>query len=310
MHHLDAAVAALRSGALCILPTETVYGLGADVRNDAAIRRVFEIKGRPPTHPLIVHIADAADVDTWARDVPAYARLLAAAYWPGPLTLILPKADVVSTLITGGQSTVGLRVPAHPLTRAVIAELGSAVAAPSANRFGKVSPTTAQHAIDDLGALLGPTDYVLDGGPCSIGLESTIVDCTSPMPRLLRSGAITAAMLEETTGLDVLASDGSVRASGTLASHYAPDARVVVVEATAIPAIEGAGFIAPAAIDTPSTMHRLLAAHDSGEYARGLYSALRTADALGLSTIIAVLPDEQGLGSAIRDRLVRAANDR
>ena len=308
MHHIDDAVAALRAGALCVIPTETVYGLAADARNAAAVQRIFSTKGRPADHPLIVHLAGVDDIDAWAIDIPPFARLLAAAYWPGPLTLILRKDASVLDIVTGGQDSVGLRVPAHDLTREVIARLGSGIAAPSANRFGKVSPTTAKHVIDDIGELLQPTDAVLDGGPCSIGVESTIVDCTGPQPRLLRTGAITIAMIEETTGLDVLAADGTVRASGTLASHYAPAAKVHVAEASGIPDIPGAGLIALREIPTPVGMTRLLAAADDGEFARGLYAALRSADTNALTDVVAVLPSTAGLGSAIRDRLARAAH--
>lgn len=308
MQSIDAAVTALRNGGLCVVPTETVYGLAADARNEGAVRRIFETKGRPADHPLIVHIASAADVDDWAREIPAYARLLAAAYWPGPLTLILPKASSVPMIVTGGQDTVGIRIPAHPLTRELIATLDSGIAAPSANRFGKVSPTTLQHVLADIGPLLHATDALLDGGPCTIGVESTIVDCTGPNPRLLRTGAITVAMIEESTGLDVVATDGSVRASGTLASHYAPSAAVIVCTSDAVPTASGAGLIAMRDIPTPEGMHRLLSAADLGEYARGLYAALREADLQALPKIVAVLPSDEGLGSAIRDRLGRAAH--
>lgn len=290
------------------MPTETVYGLAADARNESAVRRIFQTKGRPADHPLIVHLADNTEVDAWARDIPTYARLLAAAYWPGPLTLILPRAHDVLDVVTGGQDTVGLRIPAHDLARQLIRAAGTGVAAPSANRFGKVSPTTVQHVLDDIGPLLHSGDAVLDGGPCLIGVESTIVDCTGSRPRLLRSGAITVDMIEQTTGLDLLAADGKVRASGTLASHYAPDATVRIATADAVPSTPGAGLIALRTVPTPPAMVRLLDAEDAGAYARGLYAALRAGDAAGLDTIVAVLPDDAGLGSAIRDRLRRAAH--
>lgn len=302
------AMTALRNGGVCVVPTETVYGLAADARNAAAVRRIFEIKGRPADHPLIVHLAHAHDVDTWARDVPHYGRLLITAYWPGPLTVILNRQPDVLDIVTGGQDTVGLRVPAHELTRRVITAIGSGLAAPSANRFGKVSPTTVQHVLDDLGPLLTERDAVLDGGPCTIGVESTIVDCTGAQPRLLRSGAVTVDMIEQTTGLEVLAADGRIRASGTLASHYAPNARVLIAEPGDLPVVPGAGVIALATVPTPAGTHRLLAATDDGEYARNLYAALRQADAQQLSTVIAVLPDSAGLGAAVRDRLQRAAH--
>lgn len=302
------AAAVLRAGGLVALPTETVYGLAADATNAAAIARIFAVKGRPADHPLIVHLASADDLDAWAREVPTWARLLAAAYWPGPLTIILPKRDTVLPEVTGGQDTVGLRVPAHPLTHAVLRLLGTGVAAPSANRFGRVSPTTVAHVEADLGAFLQPGDYLLDGGPCAVGVESTIIDCTGALPRLLRAGAVTSAMVEEATGLEVLAADGTVRASGTLASHYAPHATVHIVQADELAAYPGAGVIALSNVPTPTGMPRLLAAHDLGDYARGLYGALRASDALGLEHVCAVLPGESGLGAAIRDRLARAAH--
>ncbi len=304
-----AAAECLRRGALAALPTETVYGLGADATNAAAVSRIFQVKGRPADHPLIVHLADASQVSAWARAIPGYAQLLAIAYWPGPLTLILPKLPQVLDIVTGGQDTVGLRVPAHPLMHEVLVQLDRGVAAPSANRFGKVSPTSIDHVLADIGDLLTAQDYLLDGGPCEVGVESTIVDCTGPTPRLLRAGAVSAEMIEQTTGMDVLEADGRIRASGTLASHYAPKATVHIVETDAADIQRsGAGLIAGAALLTPPGMVRLLAAADHGEYARNLYSALRRSDELGLRDVIAVLPEDVGLGSAIRDRLQRAAH--
>ncbi len=305
---IDAAVAALRRGALVALPTETVYGLGADATNADAVLRIFAVKGRPADHPLIVHLADATDIDAWAAHVPGYARLLAAAYWPGPLTLILPKRAQVLDVVTGGQGTVGLRVPAHPLTHEVIRRLGTGVAAPSANRFGRVSPTTAAHVREDLASHLADDDAILDGGPCAVGVESTILDCTGSLPRLLRACAITAAMVEQTTGLDVLAPDGTVRASGTLASHYAPRASVHIATADEPLGMPGAGLIADASVPTPVGMVRLLAAADVGAYARDLYAALRASDERGLTDVVAVLPAAEGIGAAVRDRLRRAAH--
>ena len=309
------AVALLRDGGLVALPTETVYGLAADAQNVTAVARIFTIKGRPTGHPLIVHIADSTHLDMWARDIPTYARLLATAYWPGPLTVILPKQAHVLDAVTGGQPTVGLRVPAHPVALAVLRDVDG-LAAPSANRFGRVSPTTAQHVVDDIGDLLDPTtDAILDGGPCTVGLESTIVDCTGPLPRLLRAGAITPAMIEETTGLDLLAADGTIRASGNLASHYAPHAEVVITSAHGLSrevaqARGPVGVIAPAAVAIPTTAVALLRAVDAHAYAQGLYGALRAADAHACATVCVVMPEDEGLGLAIRDRLARAAHSR
>ena len=305
---VEAAAAALRRGRLVALPTETVYGLAADARNPEAVARIFTAKGRPADHPLIVHVAGVGDIDAWASAVPNYARLLLAAYAPGPLTVILPKRTDVPDIVTGGQSTVGLRVPAHPMTHRVLQLLDGGVAAPSANRFGHVSPTTIEHVRADLGAALRDDDYLLDGGPCLVGVESTIVDCTGPLPRLLRAGAVTRDMVESTTGLDLLEADGSIRASGTLASHYAPRATVHIVEAGTAVHAPGAGFIALAAQPTPVGMVRLLEAADDGAYARDLYAALRGGDDAGLTDLYAVLPSQAGLGEAIRDRLRRAAH--
>ena len=304
----ESAAEALRRGNLVALPTETVYGLAADATQRDAVARIFTVKGRPADHPLIVHLASATDVDAWAERTPDYARLLLAAYAPGPLTVILPKRPHVHDVVTGGQQTVGLRVPAHPLAHAVIKLLGTGVAAPSANRFGRVSPTTIEHVIADIGDFLDPDDYLLDGGPCGVGVESTIVDCTGEQPRLLRAGAITVDMIEQTTGLDVLAADGTIRASGTLASHYAPTATVHIVEDATSLQHQGAGFIAPATVATPTGMIRLLSAADDGTYARDLYAALRASDEHGLTDVYAVLPEDHGLGTAVRDRLRRAAH--
>ncbi len=227
------AVEALLAGGLVALPTETVYGLGADAEQPHAVARVFAVKGRPADHPLIVHVRGAEDLDAWARDIPPYARALAEALWPGPLTLVLPRSARAGDHVTGGQDTVGLRAPSHPVAREVLAALGGrGIAAPSANRFGRVSPTTAQHVLDELGALLDPaTDLVLDGGACDVGVESTILDCTGERPRLLRPGAVDADTVAIAGGVP-LDPEGvsSVRAPGTLASHYAPSARVTVAD--------------------------------------------------------------------------------
>jgi len=302
------AAAVLRAGGLVALPTETVYGLAADATNAAAVARIFEVKGRPANHPLIVHLASVDQLDDWAERIPDWTRLLATAYWPGPLTVIVPKQAHVLDDVTGGQNTVGLRVPAHALTREVLQLFGTGAAAPSANRFGKVSPTTIEHVQADLGALLDERDYLLDGGPCLVGVESTIIDCTGDVPRLLRAGAVTVGMIEQTTGLDVLGTDGRIRASGTLASHYAPSATVHIVDVADLARFPSAGLIADASIPTPAGMTRLLAAEDAGEYARGLYAALRTSDEVGLDHVCAILPDASGLGAAVRDRLTRAAH--
>lgn len=315
----DAAVAALRAGRLAVLPTETVYGLGADAARRSAVARVYAVKGRPADHPLIVHVADAAAVGQWARSVPEYASRLAASCWPGPLTLVLPRSARAGDHVTGGQDTVALRVPDHPLTRTVLERFGGGVAAPSANRFGRVSPTTAQHVLDELaGALVPAQDVVLDGGPCRIGVESTILDCTGPAPRLLRPGGVTPADVERLGGVPLVpvpARGSGVRAPGMLESHYAPQARVRLLDPQGVAGLAerpltgdpDTGLLAAAGLRTPPGVVRLAAPADTAEYARGLYAALREADALGLRTVLAVAPAGAGLAAAVRDRLSRAA---
>lgn len=313
---VDAAVQALRAGGLVALPTETVYGLAADARNADAVSRVFAVKGRPASHPVIVHLPDVDAVDRWAATVPSWALTLARAVWPGPLTLIVPRRPDVLDVVTGGQPTVGLRVPAHPLTHEVLRSFGGGVAAPSANRFGQVSPTTAQHVASELGPLLDPTrDLVLDGGRCPVGVESTIVGAWDDEPRLLRAGAVTVAQVEQLVGRSVTLDTGGVRAPGTTSSHYAPRARVVVTEpeslsaaSATLPSTSPFGLIALAQVVPPDVPHhRLAAPDDDAEYAHMLYAALRAADEAGLDTVVAVLPPDEGVGHAVRDRLNRAA---
>ena len=311
------AVEALAAGRLAVLPTETVYGLGALACRRDAIARVYAVKGRPADHPLIVHLADSAWVDDWAVDVPDYARRLAAQLWPGSLTLVLRRGDRAGLHVTGGQQTVGLRVPDHPLTLEVLRAVGDGVAAPSANRFGKVSPTTAQHVVAELGgALERGADVVLDGGPCQVGVESTILDCTGPSPSLLRPGGVDGPAIEAAGGVPVSARQSRVRAPGTLASHYAPSAQVrLVTDADLADAASGdpvapprTGVLALATVPTPPATVRLSAPESPAAYASVLYSALREADALGLTTVLAVAPLGPGIAAAVRDRLARAAH--
>ncbi|MBU6213963.1 MAG: threonylcarbamoyl-AMP synthase [Actinomycetales bacterium] len=319
------AAAALRAGQLVGLPTETVYGLAADAGNPAAVSRIFAVKGRPADHPLIVHLADAADVDDWAQDIPDYARQLAARLWPGPLTLVLPARDETSRLLTGGQDTVGLRVPAHPAAHAVIASAG-AVAAPSANRFGRVSPTRAADVAAELGGALEPGDLVLDGGDCSIGIESTIVDCTGDRPRVLRPGfysdelitqsaaaAPESAAAEDRRAAGAVASTASTqpRVSGSLPGHYAPATPVRIIDAADLATItrerlQEALVITPRETAPPSPAAHVVEVSDDLDYARMLYGALRQADELGVAEVIAVAPRAEGIGVAILDRLSRA----
>lgn len=304
------AAAALKSGALVAFPTETVYGLGADAQSAEAVARIYTVKGRPADHPLIVHIDSIDRMGDWASDIPAYAIALARDYWPGPMTLVVKRSCIAKDFITGGQETVGLRVPAHPLALGLLKVFheagGLGIAAPSANRFGAVSPTTADAVQEELESYMADTDLILDGGPSLVGVESTIIDCTTDTPRILRLGAITKEMIEETTGLtvsDATTGQSDIRVSGSLESHYSPKAKVILD----VVAEAGDGLIAPDQIPTPNGVIRLMAPSTNEQYARDLYRALRAADQQGLDVVVALQPGGDGLAAAIRDRLQRAA---
>jgi L-threonylcarbamoyladenylate synthase len=319
----DIAYAAdvLRRGGLVVFPTETVYGLGADASSPAAVLRVFDVKGRPREHPLIVHLAEGADLEQWAPRVPAAARVLAEAFWPGPLTMILQRGARIAAEAAGGGDTIGLRMPAHPVAKQLLAAFGGAVAAPSANRFGRVSPTTADHVAHDLGDAV---DYILDGGSCEVGVESTIVDISGSsgaLPVLLRPGGVPAEELERVLGVRLdMPANSPIRVSGSLPSHYATHARVVAVRpdglAGAIARERGwkIGILglraALVGISHPPGTEVMTLPDDLDEAARLLYASLRELDAGGADVIIAVLPPEVGLGAAIADRLRRAAGPR
>ena len=305
---IKSAALSLRNGHLVAFPTETVYGLGADASNPEAIAQIYIAKGRPSDHPLIVHISSLAAMDHWTRDISEYAITLARDFWPGPLTLVLRRSTAAQDFITGGQETIGLRVPAHPIALALIEEFkalgGLGIAAPSANRFGAVSPTTAEAVEEELGEHLSEDDLILDGGASLVGVESTIVDCTGPTPMILRLGAITPLMIEESTGLVALeANPGAIRVSGSLNSHYSPKAKVILD----VIAVSGDGLIAPDQIPTPNGVIRLAAPSSNEEYARILYQALRSADRKGLDVVVVLQPGGDGLAAAIRDRLQRSA---
>ena len=306
---LDAA-RHLKAGDLVAFPTETVYGLGADASNSKAVARIYSVKARPNDHPLIVHIASMDRMGDWAREVPEYAIALARSFWPGPMTLILKRSELAGDFITGGQDSVGVRVPDHVVALALLEAFersgGMGVAAPSANRFGHVSPTTAAAVIEELGDYFSKDDLVLDGGACAVGVESTIIDCTGAVPSVLRPGAISVAMIEESTGLIVTGSDKEIRVSGSLENHYAPVAKVLLREK----AVAGQGFIAHANIETPPGVIRLASPSNNESFARILYSAFREADAQGLKEVVVIEPIGIGIAVAIRDRLARAANGR
>jgi L-threonylcarbamoyladenylate synthase len=313
------AVAVLERGGLVALPTETVYGLAADATNEAAVRSIFAAKGRPADHPVIVHVADARAIDDWSRDAPPAAHALAQAFWPGPLTLVLRRSARVSDVVTGGQDTVGLRAPGHPWAQAVLQALGRPVAAPSANRFGRVSPTTADHVRADLGVKPeGAVDLILDGGPCPVGIESTIVDLTGVRPRLLRQGSISRSDLERVLGHAVEAPDaGAPRVSGSLERHYAPRTPLELIAQEALADwlqrshVKSLAALAPPTVlaawpGKPSPHLALAAPGSEEEYARTLYANLRTLDAAGAERIVVVAPPLGERWLPIHDRLQRA----
>jgi L-threonylcarbamoyladenylate synthase len=308
---MASAAKRLIAGDLVAFPTETVYGLGADASNSAAVGRIYSVKGRPNDHPLIVHIASMDRMGDWASDVPEYAIALARNFWPGPMTLVLKRSELAGDFVTGGQNTVGVRVPDHVVALALLEAFekagGKGVAAPSANRFGHVSPTTATAVVEELADYLSRKDLVLDGGACSVGVESTIIDCTGLLPRVLRPGAITSEMVEEITGLKIQDHQKiEIRVSGSSESHYAPAAKVLLDQ---IPQ-SGQGFLALADIATPLGVIRLASPKSPEEFAKLLYSALRKADAQGLKEVVITQPLGEGISIAIRDRIVRSEKGR
>ncbi len=304
------AAQALINGHLVAFPTETVYGLGADATNEKAVSRIYSVKGRPLGHPLIVHISSINKVDQWATDIPDYAIKLAREFWPGPMTLILPRKEIAKDFITGGQNNVGLRVPAQPIALSLLKKFeelgGQGIAAPSANRFGAVSPTTANAVSEELAEYLDSEDLVLDGGQCLVGIESTIIDCTSTLPKILRPGAITEELIESALSLktDKKIEPNVIRAPGILDSHYAPKAEIFLNKE----AEKGDGLIALATIQTPPGVIRLSSPKTLEQFARDLYAAFRSADNQGIKKVSVITPNGEGLGTAIRDRLGKASN--
>jgi L-threonylcarbamoyladenylate synthase len=307
MTQIDDAALALQRGQLVAFPTETVYGLGADAANPTAVARIYEAKQRPTNHPLIIHVSSVDQMDYWAIDIPEYARLLAKVFWPGPMTLILQRSDAAKDFVTGGQPSVGLRVPNHPVALELLRKFeslgGKGVAAPSANLFGRVSPTTADAVSAELSSRLSDKDMVLEGGSSAVGIESTIIDCTKAAPSILRPGAITEEMISDVTNLSLIQRDSDIRVSGALDSHYAPRAKVFLnVEPK-----PGQGLIALASEPTPVGVFRLCSPEDVNEYAQQLYSALRLADEKEISEVVAITPSGDGIAIAIRDRLSKAS---
>ena len=309
---LKEAANSLKQGNLVAFPTETVYGLGADATNKDAVTRIYDVKGRPTGHPLIVHISSINNLDKWAQQIPEYAITLARTFWPGPMTLILPRTELAKDFITGGQDNVGIRVPSHPLALSLLKEFeslgGLGIAAPSANRFGKVSPTSAQAVQEELSQYLTPDDLILDGGPCQIGIESTIIDCTKPTPQILRPGGVTQEQIAELIGLELdkksYTHSDDVKAPGLLESHYSPKAKVFL-SGTPQP---GDGFLALSSIATPTGAIRLATPVSDEDYARQLYSAFRLADSKKLERIFVVPLKNEGIAVAINNRLSKAAH--
>ena len=309
------AAASLIKGNLVAFPTETVYGLGADATNKGAIARIYKVKGRPVGHPLIVHTSSLANLDKWARDIPEYAVKLARAFWPGPMTLVLPRTDLAKDFVTGGQDNVGIRVPSHTAALTLLKEFedqgGLGIAAPSANRFGAVSPTSATAVEIELANYLSKRDQILDGGPCLVGVESTIINCTQDKPSILRPGAVTKEMIENTLGIsiDLNASNSEsiqIKAAGLLESHYAPKANVIL-NGSPTP---GDGFLALDSFTTPAGAIRVASPKTNEEYARVLYEAFRAADIKGLRRIFVIPPAGGGIAVAINDRLTKSAYEK
>jgi L-threonylcarbamoyladenylate synthase len=307
---IDAA-SSLLAGNLVAFPTETVYGLGADAVNQSAVAKIYKVKSRPTDHPLIVHISSMSNLDKWVKDIPEYAIKLARCFWPGPMTLILPRTDLAKDFITGGQDNVGIRVPAHTVALSLLKEFesqgGYGIAAPSANKFGKVSPTCADDVRDELSKHLSPADLILDGGQSLVGLESTIINCTKTTPTILRPGAITAAMIGDLLSIQIEEitenNIDQIKAPGLLQSHYSPTAKVFL---SGNPSA-GDGFIALSKYPTPEGVIRLIAPATNEEYARTLYQGLRLADSKKLAKVFVVAPSGDDIAVAISDRLKKAA---
>ena len=303
------AAKAFIDGHLVGFPTETVYGLGADATNEKAVSRIYSVKGRPTNHPLIVHISSINKLEDWATDIPDYAIKLAREFWPGPMTLILPRKEIAKDYITGGQNNVGLRIPDQPIALALLRKFeelgGHGIAAPSANRFGAVSPTSAEAVFDELGGFLNPHDLILNGGPCQIGIESTIIDCTGFEPKVLRPGAVTYEMINSVTGyMEVLTNSlPIIRVPGMLKNHYSPKAKVEINSETK----PGEGFIALSSVPTPEGALRLGSPETTEQFAREIYKLLRMGDSKGLSKISVILPTNGDLSDAITDRMTKAS---
>lgn len=308
---IQKAAEKLKSGYLVAFPTETVYGLGADATNEEAVKRIYEVKGRPNNHPLIVHVASINALEVWAQEIPDYAIELARAFWPGPMTLILKRSDVAKDFITGSQDSVGIRVPSDPIALELLSQFeslgGLGVAAPSANRFGQVSPTSAHDVQAELGEYLSGNDLILEGGQSEIGIESTIIDCRNLSPTILRPGAVTKSMINSIVLVDFANTEESqFRVSGNYEKHYAPKAKVIINQTPK----SGQAFIALSSIQTPDGVYRISSPVNVVEFARDIYAGMRRVDELGISELVIKVPEGQGVEIAILDRLKKASNGR
>lgn len=308
---IQKAAEQLMAGHLVAFPTETVYGLGADATNEEAVKRIYEVKGRPTNHPLIVHFSSINGMDIWARDIPDFAFDLARAFWPGPMTLVLKRKKIAKDFVTGSQDSVGLRVPSNQIALQLLARFeslgGLGIAAPSANRFGQVSPTSSKDVHAEIGRYLANEDLILEGGQSEIGIESTIIDCRNETPIILRPGAITTNMIYSIVKVDLMNTEISeIRVSGNLEKHYAPNARVIINQTP----IAGQAFIALSNCQTPDNVYRLASPVDIDEFARNIYAAMREADQLGFKELVVVIPEGQGLEIALLDRISKAAMGR
>jgi len=303
------AAKALKDGHLVAFPTETVYGLGADANNEKAVSRIYSVKGRPIDHPLIVHISSTNQLNKWAIDIPDYAIKLAKKFWPGPMTLILKRSDLAKDYITGGQDSVGLRVPDQSIALALLAEFeklgGIGIAAPSANKFNAVTATTAEAVEEELGEFLSYKDLILDGGESVVGIESTIINCLNETPNILRPGAVTNIQIKKLSGTkDTIHVNQEIKVSGIFSKHYAPKAKIVLD----LKPLPGQGYIALSKFVTPKGSIRIASPKDNKEFAQILYAALRKCDTLGLTILVIKQPKGTGISIAIRDRLKKAAN--
>lgn len=303
------AARALKDGHLVAFPTETVYGLGADATNEKAVSRIYSVKGRPTDHPLIVHISSINQLGKWAIDIPDYAKKLAKEFWPGPMTLILKRTELARSFITGGQDSIGLRVPNNPIALALLYEFekldGMGIAAPSANKFMAVSPTTAQAVIEEIGELLELDDFIFDGDQCSIGIESTIIDCTRMAPVILRRGFVTTVDLNKITKqADSKFIEQQIKFSGNFKKHYSPKAKVLLD----VEPIDGQAFIALSSVPTPKNVIRIASPTNAVEFAHLLYESLRLVDRHEIAELVIHQPLGEGVAAAVRDRLKKAGN--